>query len=357
MKKPTDRPTPVLLKRGKNFSIVWRRKKQRYVVSLGISDELFARRWLADFALALASDRPIFPQQYAFAPAVRKYLSDWYDAPAVRPALHHGDILAAYADELRASVTSATWAATSLMRLRRLADTCGPLLDITTATADQYLTSLPYTPATRNRHLIVFSRFYKWCIRTGRASVNPFAGIKQVRESRPIVITYCTASERKTIIDAARASGRPEWLAVPIALYAGLRRGEIAGLLWSDIRRQEGHIVVQKTKTGRARLVPLHRDLIALLPADGKGYAVDIPKSQNRSMYLELLLRHLRPMLPTGTPCGWNIFRHTFGSLLAQSGVPIDKICAWMGNTPQVCRAHYAQFVPRDGKDADIDKM
>jgi hypothetical protein len=59
----------------------------------------------------------------------------------------------------------------------------------------------------------------------------------------------------------------------------------------------------------------------------------------------------------SGERIGWNAFRHTFGSLLAQSGVSLDKICSWMGNTPEVCKRHYAQFVPRGGHDEDIDKL
>ena len=54
---------------------------------------------------------------------------------------------------------------------------------------------------------------------------------------------------------------------------------------------------------------------------------------------------------------GWTPFRHTFASMLAQAGVPLDKINAWMGNSPQVCRRHYAQFVPRGAHDEGIDKL
>jgi len=54
---------------------------------------------------------------------------------------------------------------------------------------------------------------------------------------------------------------------------------------------------------------------------------------------------------------GWTPFRHTFGSLLAQAGVSLDKISSWMGNTPEVCSKHYAQFVPRDYRDEDVDKL
>jgi hypothetical protein len=42
---------------------------------------------------------------------------------------------------------------------------------------------------------------------------------------------------------------------------------------------------------------------------------------------------------------------------LAQAGVSLDKISAWMGNTPAVCRNHYAQFVPRDQRDEEIDRL
>jgi len=53
----------------------------------------------------------------------------------------------------------------------------------------------------------------------------------------------------------------------------------------------------------------------------------------------------------------WNAFRHTFGSLLAQDRVSLDKISAWMGNSPEICRRHYAQFVPRDRHDEDIERL
>ncbi len=68
------------------------------------------------------------------------------------------------------------------------------------------------------------------------------------------------------------------------------------------------------------------------------------------------LARDGKPFLPAER-IGWNAFRHTFGSLLAQAGVSLDKITSWMGNTPDVCRRHYAQFVPRDSHDEDIEKL
>jgi integrase len=39
-------------------------------------------------------------------------------------------------------------------------------------------------------------------------------------------------------------------------------------------------------------------------------------------------------------------YRHTFGSLLAQKGVSLYKISTLMGNSPEICRRHYAALIP-----------
>ena len=38
--------------------------------------------------------------------------------------------------------------------------------------------------------------------------------------------------------------------------------------------------------------------------------------------------------------------RHTFGSMLAQRGISLYKISAMMGNSPEICRRHYAALIP-----------
>ena len=37
---------------------------------------------------------------------------------------------------------------------------------------------------------------------------------------------------------------------------------------------------------------------------------------------------------------------NTFGSLLAQRGVSLYQISAMMGNSPEICRRHYAALLP-----------
>ena len=52
-----------------------------------------------------------------------------------------------------------------------------------------------------------------------------------------------------------------------------------------------------------------------------------------------------------------NIDALHLGRVVAKEGVSLDKIAAWMGNSPQICRRHYAQFAPRDRHDEGIERL
>jgi integrase len=46
-----------------------------------------------------------------------------------------------------------------------------------------------------------------------------------------------------------------------------------------------------------------------------------------------------------GLPWSCLEYRHTFGSQLAQRGLSLFQIAALMGNSPEICRRHYAALV------------
>jgi hypothetical protein len=47
-----------------------------------------------------------------------------------------------------------------------------------------------------------------------------------------------------------------------------------------------------------------------------------------------------------GLPWGCLHYRHTFGSQLAMKGESLYKIATLMGNSPEICRRHYAALIP-----------
>lgn len=51
-------------------------------------------------------------------------------------------------------------------------------------------------------------------------------------------------------------------------------------------------------------------------------------------------------------PWGCLDFRHTFGSQLAMKGESLYKIATLLGNSPEICRMHYAALLPEGMHDA-----
>ncbi|MDR1613339.1 MAG: tyrosine-type recombinase/integrase [Planctomycetota bacterium] len=371
---------------------------RQYTVSTRLTrrkdDEVFADVILRQFSLALTQDqdRPVFPAEYSAAPGVLRYLSDRDGSARERnavPTPGHFDALLQKYDDIKKMELSPGWHATVMCALRKWRQAVPDLGAATREDASDFLHSVHAkglkrgsaprkTPkkrrrgagiaATRNRFLVACGGFYRWLVENGYRDANPFRGIPRLKESvGEEDIVYCTREERGRIIAMARASGWPDWIAVPVAFYAGMRREEIARMRWPDALFAEGRAAVPVTKTKRRRVLPLAAELRSLLEAvpekNRVGFIVPIAAEFDRVQRLETLARKIRKINAASEDpipeerIGWNAWRHTFGSLLAQAGVSLDKICSWMGNTPEVCRRHYAQFVPRGSRDDEIDRL
>lgn len=212
-------------------------------------------------------------------------------------------------------------------------------------------------PRTRNKYLITFNMFYKWAMDHSLVKENPFRGIKSARVEAHAEIIWLTRDERDAITRASESvAGRlPIW----IALYAGLRLGEIARLRWEDIDLRQRWIHVKKSKTGKTRRVPISEALLSALHRGEKPTGFVCPHWQDGDYHVKAdsdLLTVRKSLSGIADKIKWNVFRHTFASLLAQTGkVSIDQISALMGNTPEVCRRHYAHLIPDAVERTGID--
>ncbi len=398
-------PIPKKRYHGGRWRIYWKWNRQQFSVATTHTNQ--KKTSLVDvdlrlFSAALAMELPVFPEEYLASPAIIAYLDARFPKTAAAASPDAEAWLADYAQEITGEC-SPKWAEMSVVRLRALDKDAGGITTLTPEIASKYLAVLTAKRSigTRNRFLATFSRFYKWAVRTERTKINPFAGIKTLKEERLTDIVYCTPAERDDAIALAKATGWKEWLAIPIAFYSGMRREEIANLMWPDIRFDAGLIVVTKTKTRKSRTIPLNATLeeyfLAVPEAERTGPVVTCPPNIDKLLRMDNLMRKVQKLkkaamlsslsLKRPAPSrskeyqakreayeaekqkqtasieaalerlGWNAWRHTFGSLLAQGGVSLDKISSWMGNTPEVCRRHYAQFIPRDRRDGEIDKL
>ena len=145
---------------------------------------------------------------------------------------------------------------------------------------------------------------------------------------------------------------------VAVYIYAGLRREEALWLTYDDVDLDRRLIrVVAKTvegnfwqpKTRRNRVVPVSKALLQVIRGHVPKQACRwyFPSPAGKRWDPDNFSHDLRAInRKHGLPWSCLDFRHTFGSHLAQKGESLYKISELMGNSPDICRRHYAALVP-----------
>lgn len=110
------------------------------------------------------------------------------------------------------------------------------------------------SPATVNRELACLKTLFVKAIEWEKAERNPAAKIKKLRESKPRE-RILTVEEMRRLLKVASPEIRPVLI---IALNTGMRRGEILGLRWRDVDFVKGFILIEDSKSGRSRKVPMN---------------------------------------------------------------------------------------------------
>lgn len=293
MPKLTPNPIPKKRFHGGRWRIYWYWNYKLFTIPTNHFDPKTTTRIdqdLRHMSSALAMDEPEFPDEYADCDAVRDYIQARFNL-ANAEELREG-WLTAY-QRVNAGTVGKRWAEKSMWYLNRLSDFAGDVKKVTPDQAQEFLTAFlagteqpgktgtPRSPSSHNKALATCSKFYGWAVRTHRTRKNPFDGITQIREPKKNDIVFCTKTQRRDIIKLAHDTGWPDWMIVPIAFYAGMRREEIARMKWRDVRFKEGLIVITKTKTDKSRETPLNKHLELMLKripeSERIGYVIKMP--------------------------------------------------------------------------------
>jgi integrase len=181
-----------------------------------------------------------------------------------------GDVIARYCAEVTPGMRSAR---DDLIRLRAIqrhplcANSMGCLTPAKVAAfRDQRLRQVQ--PGTVIRELAYLSAIINHARREwGIHCVNPVALVKKP-EAPPGRDRVLSAGEEVRLLAALVPSGRRSpWLLpiVELALQSAMRRGELLGLRWGDVRLTEQVAVLPFTKNGDRRLVPLSTGAVRVL--------------------------------------------------------------------------------------------
>jgi integrase len=237
---------------------------------------------------------------------------------------------------------------------------------ITTTNVATFITakvrSKDLSPKTANRFREILTRLFNWAMQNQDIrmpeNINPAAKVERYKEKAPKIsfLSKPQITEQLSAIDDPQLQTM-----VALYIYSGVRREEALWLTEDDIdlSQQQGMIRIRaktiegeywQPKTGVNRAIPISKALRSYLEkyqrpkTDASWF---FPSPQLKRWNPDNFSRKLRKTnVANNLSWGCLDFRHTFGSHLAMKGESLYKISKLMGNSPEICRRHYAAIIP-----------
>ncbi len=194
---------------------------------------------------------------------------------------------------------------------------------------------------TVNLKLECASAFLNWCVRHGRLHSNPLRVLQrrnQVVDRRRARRVLSEKETRALLAIARRQAGtvpgaetRPLWYLFP--LLAGLRRSDMLRMRWADLAldSKPGTLTIRGGKARkRVDVLPLHPELVAELRRVKPRHALpSAPVFPTTVTHPTRRADFKRAGIKAETELGHadlHSLRHTYGTRLAETGVPPAKL-------------------------------
>ncbi len=302
------------------------------------------------------------------------------------PTITLAAFLAEYFDALKVKPATATAYGHTRRNLLAYFSADMNILSITNKDADAYHTWLAkhdfadsqpdakprrLSAATVSRRILCARHIFNKAVRWKYLTDNPFAGIKAGQQRNPARKFFVP----RDMIDRAISScPDPQWkLLIALSRYGGLRcPSEHLALKWADVDWERGALTVPSSKTehmdgGESRILPLfpelRQHLLSVFEAAGEGEEFIITRYRNTAVNLRT--QFLRILKRAGVRPWPRLFQNLRASRETElmREYPIETVCAWIGNTPEVAVVHYLNdplkddhFRRANGAAAEVEK-
>jgi len=204
---------------------------------------------------------------------------------------------------------------------------------------EQFRTSLKHEKkikkSTINRYCALLKSVFNFAIKNEKYDGNnPVNRIRFYKES-PKKIFY-NPDQLTRIVDYAfqvsqAARTRSQFYFYPfisIAVYTGMRAGEIFNLQWPDLK--EFYFMVRKDKADNNRLVPVSQDLYSMVNRLPRGSIYIINTVQKKTNTFRKIVQRMNADLKLQG--GIHTIRHSFASALVNSGIDIVTVQNLLGH-------------------------
>jgi len=217
------------------------------------------------------------------------------------------------------------------------------------------------TPATVNRELALIRHMLRLAEEWGYIDKAPRVRMGKEPEGR---LRFLTEDEAVRLLKTCQESQNPYLVAiVTTALHTGMRRGEILGLMWERVDFARGVLLVDRTKSGRRREIPMNRavyDVLEPLYAEARKALPEPLPGERRGEPMGLLFRKA-----SGTAWGsirtaferacveakvldfrFHDLRHTCASWLVMAGRHLKEVQELLGHRTFAMTLRYAHLAP-----------
>jgi integrase len=223
------------------------------------------------------------------------------------------------------------------------------LADLIGRQRDKLQTEEGKSAGTVNRYLSALSGAFTNAVREWHwLPDNPVSRVSKKTEPRGRV-RYLLDDERARLLEACRKSEyKPLYLIVLFALTTGMRRGELFGLRWQNIDLERRVAVLENTKNGDRRSVPIVPEVAQLLCEHGKVRKIGNDQAFasdglaevwlfDKAWYAALKEAEIKDFR-------FHDLRHTAASYLAMSGATTAEIAAVLGHRTLQMVKRYAHL-------------
>jgi len=228
------------------------------------------------------------------------------------------------------------------------------------------MTGSDRSKATTNKAIVILKCIVDFAVEKLLIKENKLSSIKLLKDNDK---SFCYWNEKEAHDFLEAIQGHKLHDVFKFALSTGLRRGEICGLLWENVKHTENgtelHFGEQllpgrirgTVKSGKKRYVPLSNEAINVLnninKKGDKDYIFTLKNGKSiEPNYLSIEFRSIQKKIGIKNSINFHAMRHSFASLLSSKGVNIQKIQHLLGHANSSMTERYSHLNQNDLRDA-----
>jgi integrase len=203
-------------------------------------------------------------------------------------------------------------------------------------------------PATVNRLIATLKHMFSKAVEWDMVEEETLKRVRKVKllEENNRRLRYLSREECQNLINACDTHLRP---IVITALNTGMRKGEIFNLRWDQVDLKHGFILLDKTKNGERREIPINDTLRSVL--QGLPRRLDVPyvfyDPQTGKAYQDVKHSFHSALRRAGIrDFRFHDLRHTFASHLIMAGIDLTTVKELLGHKTLTMTLRYAHLAP-----------